>query len=105
MSTERESLFPDRIGQLNDDVILRLVLRPETEEWAEELLLETADSYGVADDVERTAEGLVLTHRVGGNCSAIYNAKAWLDDIDDALREGEIVPMEFVLTVHSEAAS
>lgn len=105
MNIEREStLFysSGRVPQLDDDVILRLVLDAATEEWAEELLRETDDQYGVADEIERTDEGLILTHRVGGNCDALSTAVSWLRDVEDALRGGNIDVMAFILTARSE---
>ena len=95
---ERTSLFPflrtERTPQLRDDVILTLLLPPETEEWAEEFL--------AADEIERTDDALTLRHRIGGNCNSLSNAASWLRDVEDAMSEADIDPMVFVLTAATE---
>jgi hypothetical protein len=91
----------DRVAQLNDDVVLVLTLPPSTEEWAEDLLRESEDNYGVADTVERTDDGLVLTRRIGGNCNALANARSWLAEVEEELDEGHVSPMQFGLRAYA----
>lgn len=93
-----------RVPQLSDDVVMKLTLPPETEEWAEELLRGDEEKYAVAETIERTDEGLVLTQRIGGNCNAIVNARMWLDEVEEALDDGSIDPMSFTLVVSSTEA-
>lgn len=81
-----------RIPQLTDTVHFTLQLPVSTEEWLDGLLERIA---GV--EVERTAEMLNVYYEVGGNCDAITSATRFFAAVEDALREGNVDPMEFVL--------
>jgi hypothetical protein len=86
-----------RVPQLHDDSVIELRLPPQTEEWADDLLSETDERVGF--DVERTDDALIVRTTIGGNCNAIVVARGFLDDVEDYLRDGDIDPMEFTLTV------
>lgn len=92
---------PPRAPQLTDDVKLELRLPPTTEGWAEDVLREYDEgeswSVGGGWEIERTDQALFVRVQVGGNCNAITNARHFLDDIEEALREGDIDPMVFTL--------
>jgi hypothetical protein len=89
-----------RVPQLNDDHLLELRLPPQTEEWADELLKETDAQRGF--DVERNDEALIVRTVIGGNCNALVVARGFLDDVEEYLREGDVDPMEFTLTVTAQ---
>jgi hypothetical protein len=80
-----------RAPQITDTVVLKLILPASTQEWADELLS--------AYDCERVDEtgALFVTCEVGGNCNAITSAAGFLRDVEEALSEGDIDPMEFTL--------
>jgi hypothetical protein len=83
-----------RVPQITDTVRLTLYLG-HVEEWAEELLS--------GFDCERTSTGLTACAEIGGNCNAVSNAASFLGEVEEALSEGEIDPMEFTLTAVSKA--
>jgi hypothetical protein len=96
---------PDIVAQRDDPVELRLVLPPETEEWAEDVILgkrqDGPNDFEAADAVERTNAGLIVTRAVGGNCSALACARSWLQEVEDALATGEIEPGSLILLAHT----
>lgn len=83
----------ERVPQLTDDVLMEVKLRPETEEWADDLLRE-ADFT-----VCRDANALVVRRVVGGNTNGLSCLSSMLDDMEEALREGNVDPMEFSVCV------
>lgn len=87
------------VPQRDDPVVLTLTLPATTEEWADDELRAPFLNF---DRVERDNEGrLVVTQTIGGNCNAVANARQFLDDVEEALRECEVDPMLFDL--HAEA--
>lgn len=96
---------PDIVAQRDDPVELRLVLPPETEEWAEDVILgkrqDGPNDFAAADAVQRTNVGLIVTRAVGGNCSALACARSWLQEVEDALSTGEVEPGNLILLAHT----
>lgn len=89
----KSAMKPDqRVPQLRDTVHLTLELGP-VEEWAADLL---SDYECVHHE-----EHLTVKTSIGGNCNAVSNAANFLRDVEEALAEGEINPMEFCLTSFS----
>jgi hypothetical protein len=86
-----------RVPQIDDDVHIEIRLSPSTEEWAEELL-ERAD---IGFSTERTDDALIVKSVTAGNCSGLDNLASALSEMSEALREGEIDPMEFSVSVRS----
>lgn len=86
-----------RVPQLHDDSVIELRLPPQTEEWADDVLRETDEMVGF--EVERTDDALIVRTTIGGNCNALVVARGFLDDVEDYLRDGQVDPMEFTLTV------
>ncbi len=83
------------IPQLNWPVLLLLVLPPTTPEWADELLEQT----DLFDEVKRDDNGnLIVKQTVHGNCNALVNSRLFIDDVEEALQEGNIDPLSFMLT-------
>lgn len=82
-----------RVPQITDTVHMELRLAPQTEEWAEDLLRQ------VCDGCERRPDALVVTTQMSGNTSGIDCLADWLADVQEALAEGEIAPMEFDIRV------
>lgn len=80
-------------AQLDDTVVLTLVLRGETQEWADDKLREIEGMK-----VERLEnEQLVATLEMHGNCNSISNAVSFLQEIEFTLLECRVDPMEFTL--------
>lgn len=86
----------DRVPQLDDDVVIVLTLPASTEEWAEDSL------DGLAVEIERTDEALCITQVIKGNCNALDNAASFLRDVQDALADVDIDPMQFMLAARAE---
>jgi hypothetical protein len=87
----------ERPPQLTDDVTITITFPAAIEEWADELI-----SDGSAAEVDRDEEGrLVVRTTWGGNTNALHVARGVLDEIEDALQEGCVDPMEFTLTAQS----
>lgn len=87
-----------RVPQITDTVCIELRLPPQTEEWAEDLLADDCDT------IKRTDDALVITAEVGGNTSGLSCVRSWLQDVEDALNEGEIEPMEMDIRVRARPA-
>lgn len=77
---------------------MRVVLPSRTEEWADDLIRE----IDTVESVERRDDGLHVKAVVGGNCNAVTNLAGLLDDLEDALREGDIDPFEIACVVRKE---
>lgn len=82
----------DTTPQVDDPVRLTLALPPTTEEWAETLL---GEIEGV--EVQRSENALTVVKVVHGNVNAIVSARYLMDEVEQALAEGEIDPMSFTL--------
>ena len=79
---------------------IELRLPPQTEEWADDLLRSCEST-----DVERTDEALTARYEVGGNCNGITNLRMWLGDVEDAMDEGNVDPVEFDVRVREKAVA
>lgn len=89
----------DRVPQLTDDVIVEFRFRPETEDWADDLLRES----WVNTEVRRTrdTDALVVETRVGGNTNGLDVLAMVATEFAEALKEGDVDPMEFTVTVRT----
>jgi hypothetical protein len=86
-----------RVPQQWDDIHIELILPPNTEEWADDLL-ETIDCNTA---VERTDEALIARFEIAGNCDGASNLRTVLTDVEDAMQEGDISLNEFEVKVTS----
>jgi hypothetical protein len=87
----------ERAPQITDQVDVAVTLPPETEEWLGDVLEPVHDMYGVV--LSRQSGRPVLTTRMGGNTTGLRRLASFLLELDDALREGQIEPMEFEVSV------
>jgi len=85
----------ERVPQIDDDVYVTIVLPPQTEEWSDEL----AENIGF--NPERTDEALTLRAMVRGNTSGLAVAAGLLQDLEVALSEGEVDPMDLKVEIES----
>lgn len=92
-----------RVPQRTDDVIVEFRFVPETEEWADELIR----NCWLNMEVRRTrdTESLIAEVKVGGNTNGLDVLAMVATTMAEALKEGDVDPMEFTVTVRTAVPS
>lgn len=77
---------------------IRVILPPETEEWAEELL----EGGDYAPLCWRTDESFLVRYELNGNLDAIGYTQGVLRDLEEAFLEGNISPYQISILTDVE---